>query len=362
MSDTPKVRQVDVREAVRLAREGYKVVDVREPWEWKAGHVAGALHIPMGDVPARFETELPDRSTPLLLHCRSGARSGRVAEYVAQRGYRNVVNLAGLIEEWPAAGGPWEAPAQLLSEEQRRRYDRQLLIPEIGTQGQRRLLEGRVLILGAGGLGAPVALYLAGAGVGTLGVADDDTVDESNLHRQVLHSTADIGRAKTASARERLTGLNPDVRVVEHAERLTTANAEDLLSAYQVVVDGSDNLETRYAVNDAAVRLRKPVVHASAYRWEAQVTTLVPFEGPCYRCLFPAPPPAEMAPDCQVAGVPGVVPGLAGMVQATEALKLLLGVGETLVGRLLTIDALRGEFRETRVARDPACPACGSAS
>lgn len=356
----PRVRQVGLAEALQLARDGYRVVDVREPWEWKAGHVAGALHIPMGDVPARFAAEVPERDTPLLLYCRSGARSGRVGAYLAQAGYTDVVNLAGMIDGWPAAGGPWEAPGQALSEAQQRRYGRQLLIPEIGPEGQRRLLEGRVLVLGAGGLGSPVALYLAAAGVGTMGLVDDDTVDESNLQRQVLHSSADIGQAKTASARARLTALNPDVRVVEHAERLTPANAEDLVAPYQVVVDGSDNFETRYALNDAAVRLRKPVVHASAYRWEAQVTTLVPFAGPCYRCLYPAPPPAELAPDCEVAGVPGVLPGLAGMVQATEALKLLLGVGETLVGRLLMIDGLRSEFREMRVARNAGCPTCGT--
>ncbi|HEX2142076.1 MAG TPA: ThiF family adenylyltransferase, partial [Candidatus Limnocylindria bacterium] len=277
MTDSPaRVRQVDIPEALRLAEAGYRVVDVREPFEWQAGHVAGALHVPLGELQARFEAEVPDRSTPLLLYCRSGARSGRAADYLAQRGYSGVVNLAALIEGWPRQGGAWEAPGQALTPAQQRRYGRQLLLPEIGPDGQRRLLDSKVLVLGAGGLGSPVALYLGAAGVGTIGLVDDDSVDESNLQRQVLHGVDRIGQPKTASARTTLNGLNPDTNVVEHGERLTQENAERLIGGYGLVVDGSDNLETRYALNDAAVRLRKTVVHASAYRWEAQVTTLVP--------------------------------------------------------------------------------------
>jgi sulfur-carrier protein adenylyltransferase/sulfurtransferase len=353
------VRQVQAPEALRLAGAGHRVVDVREPFEWDAGHVAGATHIPLAALPARMEAELPDRSAPLLLYCRTGSRSGRAAQFLAARGYTSVVNLADHIERWQALGGAWETVAQPLTEEQRRRYGRQLLMPEIGAKGQRRLLDARVLLLGAGGLGSPAALYLAAAGVGTLGLVDDDVVDESNLQRQVLHATARIGQSKTASTRVALEALNPGVRVVEHPERLVADNVERLIADYGAVVDGSDSFETRYLLNDAAVRLRKPVVHASVYRWEGQVTTFIPFEGPCYRCLYPTRPPEELAPDCSVAGVIGVLPGMAGMLQAGEVLKLMLGVGQTLAGRLLTFDASTSEFTEVRVERDPGCPACG---
>ena len=248
-----------------------------------------------------------------------------------------------------------------LTGEQQRRYARQLLIPEIGVAGQRQLLDARVLIVGAGGLGSPAALYLAAAGVGTIGLVDDDVVDESNLQRQVLHATDRIGQPKTASARAGLEALNPGVRVVEHPERMSVDSVERLIAGYGVVVDGSDSFETRYLLNDAAVRLRKPVVHASVYRWEGQVTTFIPFEGPCYRCLYPSQPPEELAPACSVAGVVGVLPGMAGMLQATEVLKLVLGVGRTLAGRLLTFDATSSEFSEVRVERNPDCPTCGDA-
>jgi molybdopterin/thiamine biosynthesis adenylyltransferase/rhodanese-related sulfurtransferase len=358
----PAVRQVRAAEAIELAGAGYRVVDVREPWEWRAGHVPGATHIPLGDLPARLEADLADRDERLLLYCRSGARSGRAAQFLAASGYRAVANLADLVDEWRRLGGAWESEAELLSEPQRRRYARQLLLPEVGERGQRRLLDARVLLVGAGGLGSPVALYLAAAGVGTIGLADDDVVEESNLQRQVAHTTERIGQPKTASARVAIEALNPQTRVVEHRERLDAGNVARLVDGWDVIVDGTDNFETRYLLNDEAVRRRIPVVHASVYRWEGQVTTFIPFLGPCYRCLHPTRPPAELAPDCEVAGVVGVLPGIAGAIQAGEVLKLLLGVGETLAGRLLLFDAASAEFREVRVERDPDCPACGTPS
>jgi molybdopterin/thiamine biosynthesis adenylyltransferase/rhodanese-related sulfurtransferase len=363
MTDTAApVREVTPVEAVRLAGDGYRILDVREQSEWDAGHIPGATLMPLGQLPVRMAETLPDRDERLLVHCAVGARSSRASAYLAANGYRNVANLHGSLAEWRAVGGPWEEPVQPLSEEQTRRYGRQLLLSAVGAAGQRRLLQARVLIVGAGGLGSPAALYLAAAGIGTIGLVDDDVVELSNLQRQVLHATGRIGQSKTASGRVALEALNPDVRVVEHPERLDAGNVSQLLSGYDVIVDGSDRFETRYLVNDAAVALRKPVVHASVYRWEGQVTTLLPFVGPCYRCLHPVPPPEELTPDCDVAGVMGTLPGIAGTLQANEVIKLVLGVGEPLVGRLLTFDAAAVEFREISAPRDPACPACGSGS
>jgi molybdopterin/thiamine biosynthesis adenylyltransferase/rhodanese-related sulfurtransferase len=358
----PPVRQVSTADAIRLAAEGHRVVDVREPHEWKAGHIDGAVLVPLAEVPARFEELFPDRATPILLHCRSGSRSGRAAAYLARRGYTNLANMADLVAGWPRLGGPWVAGEQLLTPDQQRRYNRQILIPEIGEAGQRRLLDAKVLLIGAGGLGSPAALYLVAAGIGTIGLVDDDVVHESNLQRQVVHATDRIGQPKTSSARVALEALNPGTKVVEHRERLTAESVERLIGGYDVIVDGTDNFEARYVLNDAAVRLRRPVVHASVYRWEGQVTTLVPFEGPCYRCMYPTRPPDELAPACSVAGVLGILPGVAGMIQANEVIKLVLGVGETLAGRLLMFDARTTTFDEVLVPRDPACPACGDAS
>jgi molybdopterin/thiamine biosynthesis adenylyltransferase/rhodanese-related sulfurtransferase len=358
-SSHPSVRQVPTADAIRLAGEGYRVVDVREQHEWDAGHVAGATLIPLAEVPSRFAQAFPDHDAPILLHCHSGARSGRAAAFLSQQGYTNLVNMAGLVTDWARLGGPWEAPAPLLTPAQARRYSRQTLIPEIGPKGQRRLLDSKVLLIGAGGLGSPVALYLAASGIGTIGLVDDDVVDESNLQRQVVHTADRIGQPKTASARVTLEAINPETRVVEHRERLTAENVERLIAGYDVIVDGTDNFDTRYLLNDAAVKLRKPVVHGSIYRWDGQVTTFVPFEGPCYRCMYPTQPPEELAPACAVAGVLGVLPGIAGMLQANEVFKLLLGVGETLAGRLVMFDAMSTEFNEVKVWRDPACPTCG---
>ena len=353
------VKQVSVAEALALAAEGRRVIDVREPSEWAEGHIPGATLLPLAEVPSRIGELVPDPSTPLLLHCLSGARSSRAAVRLEALGYSDIVNMAGHIGDWRRLGGAWEAPQQLLTDAQARRYSRQVLIPEIGQAGQRKLLDAKVLLIGAGGLGSPAAFYLASSGVGTIGLVDDDLVDESNLQRQILHTADRVGMPKTESARLSLNALNPETRVVEHRERLSADNVERLIAGYDVVVDGTDNFETRYILNDAALKLRKPVVHGSIYRWDGQVTTFVPFEGPCYRCMYPTQPPPELAPACSVAGVLGVLPGIVGLFQANEVFKLLLGVGETLAGRLVMFDAMSTSFDEVRIWRDPACPACG---
>ena len=356
-------REVDVDEALRLASDGQlRIIDVREPSEWEVGHIPTATLVPLGRLPERITEVVPDRETPILVHCAVGMRSGRAAAYLAGQGYTNVVSLRDEIRNWAPRGGAWEVPAGGLTDAQRRRYSRQMLIPEVGTEGQKRLADARVLIIGAGGLGSPAAFYLAAAGVGTIGLVDDDVVDESNLQRQILHTTDRIGMKKIESARLTLNALNPHLRVSTWDERLDASNVETRIASYDVILDGTDNLETRYVLNDAAVKLRKPVVHGSVYRWDGQVTTFVPFEGPCYRCMYPSMPPPELAPACDVAGVLGVLPGLVGMLQANEAFKLLLDAGETLAGRLLMFDALTSEFSEVRIWRDPACPACGEGS
>jgi molybdopterin/thiamine biosynthesis adenylyltransferase/rhodanese-related sulfurtransferase len=360
MPDNGTFRQVSVPDALKLA-EGRRIIDVRELVEWNEGHIPDATLVPLADFAATIETVVPDKTTPVLVHCAVGARSMRAAAYMAQIGYTDVVNIQGRLAEWKALGGAWEEPRQLLTDAQRARYSRQLLIPEIGQEGQRQLLDARVLLIGAGGLGSPAALYLAAAGVGTLGIVDDDVVDASNLQRQVLHSSDRVGMPKTESAEMTLTALNPEVNVVRHPVRLDESNVEELVAAYDVIVDGTDNFETRYLLNDASVAHRKPVVHGSIYRWDGQVTTFVPFDGPCYRCLYPTQPPEELAPACAVAGVLGVLPGIIGLLQANETVKLVLGVGETLAGRMLLFDAMSTSFDEIRLWRDPACPACGDA-
>jgi molybdopterin/thiamine biosynthesis adenylyltransferase/rhodanese-related sulfurtransferase len=359
---TPQFREVPAAEAVALARDGYRVIDVREQSEWDAGHVAGATLLPLADVASRISEVAPDKDAPILLHCAVGARSGRAAGWLVQQGYTNVVSMKAPLGKWKEQGGPWEEPRQLLTPAQQRRYSRQTLIPEIGQEGQRKLLDARVLLIGAGGLGSPIALYLAASGVGTIGLVDDDVVDESNLQRQVLHGADRLGMLKVDSAELTLRGLNPETIVVKHVERLNGDNVERLIAGYDVIVDGTDNFDTRYVLNDAAVKLRKPVVHGSIYRWDGQITTFVPFEGPCYRCMYPTQPPDELAPACSVAGVLGVLPGIVGMLQSNEVFKLILGVGETLSGRLLMFDALGTSFDEVRIWRDPACPACGEGS
>ncbi len=335
---------------------------MREQVEWNEGHIPTATLLPLADLPSRIADVAPDRDAPLLVHCAVGARSLRASAWLVQNGYTKVVSLRASLLDWRRLGGAWEAPEQLLTPAQQRRYSRQVLIPEIGQAGQRKLLDAKVLLIGAGGLGSPAALYLAASGVGTIGLVDDDVVDESNLQRQVLHASDRIGMPKTESARMTLAALNPETKVVEHRERLEADNVERLIAGYDVIVDGTDNFDTRYLLNDAAVKLRKPVVHGSIYRWDGQVTTFVPFEGPCYRCMYPTQPPPELAPACEVAGVLGVLPGIAGLLQANEVFKLVLGVGETLAGRLLMFDAMSTEFSEVKIWRDPACPACGEGS
>ena len=335
------------------------LIDVRERDEYEEGALKGAVHIPRGFLELQVENRVPDRTQPVVVYCAGGARSALAAKALQDMGYTRVSSLAGGFGSWKNAGLPYAVP-RTLTEDQRGRYSRHLLIPEVGEAGQLALLDAKVLLLGAGGLGSPAALYLAAAGVGTMGIVDADTVDASNLQRQILHNTSRLGKFKTESARETINALNPDVKVVEHRERLSAENVLDLIRDYDVVVDGADNFPTRYALNDASVILGKPVVHGSIFRFEGQTTVFKPYEGPCYRCLFPEPPPAELAPSCAEAGVLGVLPGIIGSLQAVETIKLLLGIGEPLVGRLLLYDALETSFRELRLRRDPECPACGT--
>jgi molybdopterin/thiamine biosynthesis adenylyltransferase/rhodanese-related sulfurtransferase len=334
-------------------------VDVRERDEWDEGALPGAIHVPRGQLESRIEGLVPDRSRELVLYCSVGARSAFAAKSLADLGYENVASLAGGLIDWKRNGFEVEKP-QSLAPEQRARYSRHLLIPEVGEAGQQKLLASRVLLIGAGGLGSPAALYLAAAGVGTLGIVDADVVDDSNLQRQIVHSTERIGEAKVSSAKRTIEALNPDVRVRTYEERLTSENVERILGdGWDVILDGADNFPTRYLVNDASVWHDIPVVHGSIYRFEGQVTVFQPQQGPCYRCLFPQPPPLELAPSCAEGGVLGVLPGIVGSLQASETLKLLLGIGDTLQGRLLLIDALATTVDEVTVRRDPACPVCG---
>jgi len=353
------VREVSVDEAQALARQGAAVVDVREADEWEKGHLPGAVHVPRGFLELRIEEKVPERDRPVVLYCAGGTRSALAARSLAEMGYGNVVSLTGGFGRWKEAGAPVVVP-RVLTALQRDRYSRHLLVPEVGEAGQAKLLGSRALLVGAGGLGSPAGLYLAAAGVGTIGVADFDVVDLSNLQRQVLHTTDRVGRPKTESAEVALRALNPDVTVVRHDERLESGNVMEMLGGYDVIIDGCDNFSTKYLVNDAAVLLKKPVVYGSIFRFDGQMSVFGP-GGPCYRCLYPEPTPAELAPSCDEAGVLGVLPGVVGLIQATEALKVLLGVGQTLAGRLLTYDALSMSFREFRLKRDKRCAVCGDA-
>jgi molybdopterin/thiamine biosynthesis adenylyltransferase/rhodanese-related sulfurtransferase len=334
------------------------VIDVREPDEHVQGMIPGTVHIVRGFLEQRIERAVPDREAPVVVYCASGTRSVLAARSLAELGYTNVRSLAGGFTGWKRAGLPWEQPRALRAD-QEARYSRHTLIPEVGIAGQLKLLESKVLCIGAGGLGSPSSMYLAAAGVGTLGMIDDDVVDASNLQRQILHGTDRVGVPKVDSAETTLRGLNPDVKVDKHRTRITAANALELIAPYDVVIDGADNFATRYLVNDSALRLGKPVIHASIFRFEGQITVFPGNGSPCYRCLYPSPPPAEEAPSCAEAGVLGVLPGIMGVLQATEAIKILLGLGNTLAGRLLVYDALATKFRELKLRRDPKCPTCG---
>ena len=356
------VREVLPAEAVQLIENGAVLLDTREPHEWNAGHLAGANFLLPTELLSRIATLAPDPDRTVVLYCRSGARSLRAAFQMAALGYRDVVSMAGGIIRWHLEGRPIEVPTVSPRARPAERYARHLVMPEVGMEGQARLGQAKVLVVGAGGLGSPALLYLAAAGVGTLGIVDFDTVDVSNLQRQVIHADDRVGMKKTESAARTLRALNPDVRVIQHAEVLSEANVDRLIRDYEMIIDGTDTFETRYTLNDAAVRAELPVVHASVFRFEGQLTVFMPFEGPCYRCLYPTPPPPELAPGCSVAGVLGVVPGVLGLLQATEAIKLLLGIGEPLIGRLLLWDALDGTFDEVTLRRDPNCPTCGVAA
>jgi sulfur-carrier protein adenylyltransferase/sulfurtransferase len=357
-----EIDELDVTQAHEVldAPDRPLVVDVRELDEWTEGRIPGAVHISRGNLESRIEQAAPDRARPILVYCASGSRSAFAAKSLEELGYENVVSLRGGYTDWKRSGLPTELP-RALDGEQRQRYSRHILIPEVGEEGQLKLLDSRVLLLGAGGLGSPSALYLAAAGVGRIGIVDDDRVDASNLQRQVLHSTGSLGEWKAESAKRTLSELNPDIEVVPYLERLNSENVERILAdGWDVIVDGTDNFPTRYLINDAAVWHGIPLVHGSIYRFEGQATVFdTKAGGPCYRCLFPQPPPPELAPSCAEGGVLGVLPGIVGSLQASEALKLCLGIGEPLVGRLLLFDALATEFSEVRLRRDPSCPVCG---
>jgi molybdopterin/thiamine biosynthesis adenylyltransferase/rhodanese-related sulfurtransferase len=351
------VPEVDPGEARGLLAGGATLVDVRESDEYRQGHLEGAVHLPRGFLELRAEQVLADRTAKLIAYSASGVRSLLAADTLRRMGYANAVSLRGGYEGWRTAGHAVEVP-ETLTERERERYLRHLTIDEVGEAGQLKLKKARVLCIGAGGLGSPSAYYLAAAGVGTLGIIDFDVVDRTNLQRQILHSDDRVGMRKTESARRTLLGMNPDIAVVTHDERLTSENVDRLFSQYDVIVDGCDNFPTRYLVNDACVKHQKPNVHGSIYRFEGQVTVFWPGRGPCYRCLYPEPPPPEMAPSCAEAGVLGVLPGVVGNLEAVEAIKIILGIGDLLVGRLLTYDALEARFRELRLRRDPNCPYC----
>lgn len=354
-----RIKEVDTTQAQELMASGAKVVDVREPDEVAQGIVPGATAIPRGFLESRIEDTVRDRDTPIVLYCAGGARSAFATESLHELGYTNVSSMIGGFGAWKSAGLAWDTPFQFTAEQQRR-YSRHFLLPEVGEVGQQKLLNAKVLLIGAGGLGSPAAYYLAAAGVGTIGIIDDDVVDDSNLQRQILHTTDRIGMSKVESARQAMTALNPDVKVVGHEVRLTKENALQIFKDYDVIVDGADNFATRYLVNDACVILQKPNIHGSIFRFEGQVTVFDAEHGPCYRCLFPDPPPPDLAPNCAEAGVLGVLPGTIGILQATETVKYIVGIGTTLAGRLLLYDALDASFREMRLHKDPECPVCGA--
>ncbi len=353
------IREVDQADAQALLEAGgVTFLDVREPDEYEQGAIPNAVHLPRGHLEFQVEGKLPDKAGPIVVYCAGGVRSAFAAKTMGELGYADVQSLVGGFNRWKDDGRPWAAP-ETLSPAQRNRYQRHLLLPEVGEDGQLKLLGSKVLLLGAGGLGSPAALYLAAAGVGTLGIIDMDVVDESNLQRQILHNIDRVGERKVDSAKKTLTALNPDVNVVTYDVRLGADNILDIIDGYDVIVDGTDNFPTRYLVNDASLLKRIPVIHGSIFRFEGQVTVFDPYNGPCYRCLIPEPPPAELAPSCAEAGVLGVLPGIIGSIQAIETIKVLLDLGDPLIGRLLAYDALEESFRTFKVRRDPACPACG---
>jgi molybdopterin/thiamine biosynthesis adenylyltransferase/rhodanese-related sulfurtransferase len=353
-----RISEIDPSDVKEQLGNGAVVVDVREAEELASGRLPGAKHVPRSYLESRIEGVVPDRSAHVVLYCASGNRSAYAAHTLTEAlGYENVESMLGGIALWKDRGYPVDVP-RTLTAEQRDRYSRHLLLPEVGEEGQLKLLDAKVLLLGAGGLGSPAALYLGAAGVGTLGIVDNDTVDVSNLQRQVIHTTDRVGVSKVDSAEEAVRAINPDVNVVKHPVRIDASNIIEIIRDYDIVVDGLDNFPTRYLLNDASVRLKIPVVSASILGFDGQLSVFKPYDGPCYRCLFPTPPPAEMAPSCGANGVLGVLPGTMGLLQATEVVKLILGEGEPLVGRLLLYEALGATFTELKVRRDPDCPIC----
>jgi len=355
-----QIREVDPKEVHELLerRNGEVVVDVREQQEFEQSHIPGAVHVPRGHLESRIEGATGDKSERVVLYCASGNRSALAARTLLNDlGYSNVESMIGGIALWKDRGYDVETPRRL-TDGQRERYSRHILIPEIGLDGQLKLLDAKVLLLGAGGLGSPTALYLAAAGVGTLGIVDDDVVDLSNLQRQVMHSQDRIGAPKVDSAEQAINGINPDVDVVKYQTRLDASNIMEIIDGYDVIVDGVDNFPTRYLLNDATVRLRIPVVSASILGFDGQLSVFAPYEGPCYRCLYPTPPPAELAPSCGANGVLGALPGIMGVLQAIEVVKLVTGSGDPLIGRLLLYEALSTSFTDLKLRRDPDCPIC----
>ena len=346
------IRETDAVGAEALIADGAVLLDVREPDEYEQGAIAGSVHIPRGHLESNIENRVADHDATIVVMCAGGVRSAFAAVTLAQLGYTDVVSMAGGFNGWKDASRPW-APPRTLGADQRNRYQRHILLPEVGEEGQLALLDAKVLLLGAGGLGSPAALYLAAAGVGTIGIVDMDEVDESNLQRQILHNLDRIGERKVDSAKKTLTLINPDINVVAYDVRLGADNILDILSGYDVVIDGADNFPSRYLLNDATVKLGIPVVHGSIFRFEGQVTVFDPRQGPTYRDLLPEAPPAEFAPSCAEAGVLGVLPGIIGSIQALEAIKLILGLGESLRGRLVTFDALAMTFHEYKLRVDP---------
>lgn len=362
MSDARRrVAEVEVQVASQLVDtpDTPHVIDVREKSEWDEGHIPGATHVPRGYLELRIEHSVPDKSKPILLYCAGGIRSVLAARTLQEMGYADVRSLKGGFTAWKDAGQSFVVP-RALSSEQMHRYSRHVLIPEVGEEGQLKLLDARVLLVGGGGLGSPAALYLAAAGVGTIGIVDADVVDESNLQRQVIHTTDRVGMPKVESAKAAIAALNPEVKAIGHNLRLDADNIEDIVSQYDIVVDGSDNFETMYLINETCVRQRKPNVSASILSFDGQITTFAG-DGPCYSCVYPFAPPSSLAPSCSEIGVLGVLPGIMGLLQANEVIKLILGIGEPLIGRLLMFDALTTEFSELKTRRNPDCPVCGHA-
>jgi sulfur-carrier protein adenylyltransferase/sulfurtransferase len=352
-----QVQEVDPSDVKPLVGNGVPIIDVREGEEYSIAHLPGAKHVPRGYLESRIDAAVPDRKQRVILYCATGQRSALAAHTLTELGFEDVASMTGGITLWKDRGYEVEVP-HTLTAEQRDRYSRHVLVPEVGLEGQMKLLDAKVLLLGAGGLGAPAALYLAAAGVGTLGIVDDDVVDLSNLQRQVIHRTDGIGTPKVDSAEAAIKALNPDVNVVKYQTRIDASNIMEIIEGYDIVLDGVDNFPTRYLLNDASVRLKIPVVSAAILGFEGQLSVFAPYEGPCYRCLFRQPPPAELAPSCGANGVLGVLPGTMGMLQATEVIKLIIGSGEPLIGRLLMYDALAATTTELKVRRDPECPIC----